>query len=59
MYIYGGIDTWTADGVPTRDLENSKWFILKGKHHGNARIKNMNEADRKHFENTLDNWLKL
>ena len=59
MYIYGGIDTWTADGVPARDLENSEWFILEGKHHGNARIKNMNEADRKHFENTLDNWLNL
>ena len=59
LYIYGGIDTWTTDGVPTRDLENSAWFILEGKHHGNARIKNMNEADKARFDFTLEKWLKL
>ena len=58
IYIYGGIDTWIADGVPEKDLENSEWFILEGKHHGNARIKNMNETDKKRFELIITNWLQ-
>jgi hypothetical protein len=58
MYIYGSIDTWTADGVPEKDLENSEWFILEGKHHGNARIKNMNETDKNRFESIITNWLQ-
>jgi len=41
IYIYGGNDTWSASAVPTNDNVDSEWFILKGKHHGNARIRSM------------------
>jgi hypothetical protein len=58
IYIYGGIDTWTATGVPpTEKAPNSHWFILDGKSHYDARIKNMSEKDRNRLLGLLEQWM--
>jgi hypothetical protein len=58
-YIYGGVDTWTGSAVPENDRVDSEWFVLKGKHHGNARIKNMTEAEHTRFVESLERWLEI
>ena len=57
LYIYGADDTWTATGVPPSDSVDAEWFILKGKSHGDARIKNMTDAERARFQRKLEEWL--
>ena len=59
IYINGTIDTWSATAVPPSDNDNSRWFFLEGKHHYNARIKNMNPEEFLRLENTLEEWLSL
>jgi hypothetical protein len=59
IYIYGGNDTWSASAVPPNDDVDSEWFILKGMHHGNARIKNMTPAEQKKLISTLEKWLSI
>lgn len=59
IYIYGSNDTWTATAVPEKDKVDALWFFMEGKHHGNARIKNMEEKDKKRLLETLDNWLGI
>ncbi len=53
LYIYGELDTWTATGVEPSKKTNAKRYVLLGKHHGNARIVEMNNAMKKDFINTL------
>ena len=57
IYINGGIDTWSATGVPPADKVDALWFIMPGKDHTNARIRNMSEADRERLLKTLGNWM--
>ncbi len=57
IYIYGGQDTWSASAVPQNDQVDSEWFMLAGKHHGNARISSMNTQELKRFTETLQKWL--
>ena len=57
IYINGGIDTWSATGVPPTDKVDALWFIMPGKDHTNARIRNMSEADRERLLKTLGNWM--
>lgn len=59
IYIYGGIDTWSASAVPFNADVDSEWFILNGKHHGNARIRSMTSTEQKRFISTLEKWLSL
>jgi hypothetical protein len=59
IYIYGGSDTWSASAVPYNNNVNSEWFMLKGKHHGNARIKFMSSAEQERFISTLEEWLSI
>ncbi|MDG1296618.1 MAG: S28 family serine protease [Saprospiraceae bacterium] len=59
IYIYGAKDTWTASAVPPNDKVDAEWFIMEGKHHGNARIANMNEAELERLKNSLEKWLEL
>ncbi|GAA0717827.1 S28 family serine protease [Aquimarina litoralis] len=59
IFIYGENDTWTSCAVPENDTMDAEWFIMKGKHHGNARIKNMNDSDYKRICSTLERWLNL
>ncbi|WP_299715230.1 S28 family serine protease [uncultured Tenacibaculum sp.] len=59
IYIYGEMDTWTACAVPENDKLDSEWFMMKGKHHGSARIKNMTEANYKRLCATLERWLDI
>ncbi len=57
IYIYGGIDTWSATMVPQSSKVDALWFILEGKHHSNANIANMSEQQRKKVNDTLKRWL--
>jgi hypothetical protein len=41
LYIYGGIDTWSSAGITVSDKVNSKKYVLPGKNHATARIRNM------------------
>lgn len=59
IYIYGSIDTWTSCAIPQNNSVDSEWFFMKGKHHGNARIRNMNKSNKKKLISTLENWLNL
>lgn len=57
LYIYGAADTWSADRITPSDKVNSKSYILGGKDHGQARIRNMNPAMQADFEGKLQEWL--
>ncbi|MCB0564748.1 MAG: hypothetical protein KDD01_10275 [Phaeodactylibacter sp.] len=57
IYINGGIDTWSATGVPPTDKVDALWFIMPGKNHATARIRNMGEADRERLLKTLGKWM--
>ncbi|PID69013.1 MAG: hypothetical protein CR989_03695 [Flavobacteriales bacterium] len=59
IYIYGGIDTWSASAVPVNRKVNSLWFFLNNKHHGNARIANMTGNEKLLLVKTLENWLGI
>jgi hypothetical protein len=59
VYINGASDTWSATAVPVSDNQNSVWFFMDGKHHYNARIRNMDKEDYDKLVSTLENWLSL
>ena len=59
LYINGAIDTWSATAVPPSKKVNSSWFFMKGKHHANARIKNMTDEEKKIFVDKLELWLDM
>ena len=59
IYINGAIDTWSASAVPQNKKGDSEWFFMEGKHHGNARIKNMTEAEKERFTSTIERWLSI
>ncbi len=58
IYIYGEIDTWSATAVPESESVDALWFMMKGKHHGDARIANLSDEDKKKLKDTLSTWLK-
>ena len=56
LYIYGGIDTWSAARVHVSDQVNSKSFLIPGAHHGSARIKNLPEVMKVEFTGKIQEW---
>ncbi len=56
LYIYGGIDTWSAARVLVSDQVNSKSFLIPGAHHGSARIKNLPEEMKAEFTGKIQEW---
>ena len=58
MFIYGASDTWTATGVDIDSNENLHMYMMDGKHHGNARVKNMDEEMKMNFLNIANSYLK-
>lgn len=59
IYINGANDTWSATGVAPSKKVDAEWFIMEGKDHGQARIRNMNEEERTRFINSLEKWLEM
>jgi len=57
IYIYGASDTWSATAVPISNKPDAKWFFLAGKDHGQARIKNMSEGQKRLLGKTLKTWI--
>jgi len=56
LYIYGGIDTWSAPRVQVTNQVNSKLFLIPGAHHGTARIKNMPDKMKLEFAGKVKEW---
>lgn len=59
LYIYGGIDTWSAPRVLVSTQVNSKSFLIPGAHHGTARIKSMPEKMKSEFAGKVKEWTGL
>ena len=59
IYINGAIDTWSATAIRPNDKVDALWFFMEGKHHGNARISNMDENDKQLLIATLEKWLSI
>ena len=59
LYIYGGIDTWSAARVLVSDQVNSKSFLIPGANHGSARVKNMTATMKKEFTGKIKEWTGL
>jgi hypothetical protein len=57
VHIYGKNDAWTATSVKQNDARNSLWFIMEGKDHGKARIKNMSDEDQAKTISTIKKWM--
>ena len=58
IHIYGALDTWTASAVPPSDSVDAVWFVMNGKSHGTARIKNMTQNEKIKLVSTLERWLE-
>lgn len=59
LYIYGGIDTWSAARVLVSDQVNSKSFLIPGANHRSARIINMPASMQKEFTQLVKTWTGL
>jgi len=59
IYINGANDTWSATAVPRVEGNNSLWFFLEGKDHGQARIRKMSPQERGKMVNALEKWLEM
>jgi hypothetical protein len=59
IYIYGGIDTWSATAVPPSEKVDALWFFLPGQGHAGARIRNMAPEERERFVSALERWLNI
>ncbi len=56
LYIYGGIDTWSAARILVSGQVNSKSFLIPGAHHGSARIRNLPVEMQKEFVQKITGW---
>ncbi len=59
IYIYGATDTWSAERVIPSALVNSRSFILPGKGHEKARIRNMDSSMQNDVKLLLEQWLGI
>jgi hypothetical protein len=57
IYIYGAIDTWSATALKPSKKTNSIFYWMEGKDHTNARIRTMDEEEKKLLNHTLKSWL--
>ncbi len=57
IFLYGAVDTWTAGAVELTGGTNSLSFTMAGRHHGDARIRNLPPADKERVRRTLEGWL--
>ncbi len=59
IYINGDSDTWSATAVRPSEEVDAVWFFMEGKDHGQARIRNMNKAERAQLIEALEKWLEI
>lgn len=59
LYIYGGIDTWSAARVLVSEQVNSRSFMISGANHRSARIKNLPEGMKNEFVEKIKEWTGL
>lgn len=59
LYIYGGLDTWSACRVTVSEKVNSKSFLLPGESHSTANIANMPAQQQREFAALIKKWTKI
>ncbi len=59
IYLYGANDTWSATRVTPSNEVDAISFVMEGKHHGSARIRNLSDEDRSRLMGKLEEWLEL
>lgn len=59
IHIYGTLDTWSASAVPKSEKVDALWFMMNGKHHGNANITEMTPNEREKLTKALERWLSI
>jgi hypothetical protein len=59
IYIYGGIDTWSATAVPPSEKVDALWFFLPGQGHAGARIRHMRPEEKEKLVSALRRWLEM
>ena len=59
IYIYGGLDTWSATAVPPSEKVDALWFFLPGQGHAGARIRNMTPEEKETLVSALKRWLDI
>jgi len=47
------------NAVQPSDKVDSQWFFLRGRDHGEARIKNMSAEEKQRLITTLEKWLSI
>ncbi len=58
VYIYGANDTWSATAVEIGKRVDALKFMMEGRHHGDARIKNLSITEKQQLSKKLSTWLK-
>jgi hypothetical protein len=59
IYIYGGVDTWSATAVPPSEKVDALWFFLPGQGHDGALIRNLRPEERERLVSALERWLNM
>lgn len=61
LFIYGGLDTWSATAVQLSDAAKRRGlvkYVQAGGHHG-TRMRNFRTETQKEMKTTLDKWLEI
>ncbi|MFT6983238.1 MAG: hypothetical protein ACJAUD_002010 [Crocinitomicaceae bacterium] len=61
MFIYGGLDTWSATAVQLSDAAKSRGllkYVRAGGHHG-TRMRDFSFKKQKEMKSALDKWLEI
>jgi hypothetical protein len=59
IFLYGAMDTWTAGAVELTGETNSISFTMEGRHHGDARVRNLPPGDKERMRTALERWLGI
>lgn len=61
VVINGADDTWSATGLTKEHLaeRDALVYLMEGQHHGSARVKNLNDREKKELTKALERWLGL
>jgi hypothetical protein len=57
LFIYGGLDTWSATAAEIGNNSKCKKYVLDSGHHG-TRIRSFDEQTKKEIIETLSAWIK-
>ena len=59
LFMYGAMDTWTAAQADLGKNNKVKKYVFEGKHHGNARIREVDERLQEEILNWVEQRLSI